>query len=80
MGLGSYTRSNPEICLIGVKGKGLKRTSMGVNSVIDYPVMEHSKKPPVVRKKIVELLGDRPRIELFARDSHDGWDCFGNEV
>lgn len=79
-GLGSYTRSNSEICLIGVKGDGLKRADMGVCSVIDWPVMEHSKKPDIVRKEIVRLLGDVPRIELFARHEYKGWDCFGDEV
>jgi N6-adenosine-specific RNA methylase IME4 len=79
-GLGSYTRSNSEICLIATKGNGLPREDMGVCSVIDWPVMAHSKKPDIVRKEIVRLLGDVPRIELFAREYKTGWDCFGNEV
>lgn len=29
---------------------------------------------------IVELFGDRPRLEMFARQKFDGWDVFGNEV
>jgi N6-adenosine-specific RNA methylase IME4 len=28
----------------------------------------------------VELLGDLPRIELFARQRSPGWDAWGNEV
>jgi len=40
----------------------------------------HSKKPDEVRRRIVELLGDIPRIELFARESVKGWDVWGNEV
>lgn len=40
---------------------------------------EHSRKPAIVRDKIVELLGDRPRIELFARERVPGWDGFGDE-
>ena len=44
------------------------------------PKEEHSKKPNIVRDKIVELCGDIPRIELFAREKIDGWDCYGNEV
>ena len=39
-----------------------------------------SKKPAIVRNKIVELVGDLPRIELFARQYSEGWDCGGNEV
>ena len=39
-----------------------------------------SKKPDVAREKIVELMGDLPRIELFARQTAEGWDSWGNEV
>ena len=35
---------------------------------------------PEVRERIVELFGDIPRIELFARESMSGWDCWGNET
>ena len=40
----------------------------------------HSRKPDIIRDKIVELMGDIPRIELFARQKVEGWDCWGNEV
>jgi N6-adenosine-specific RNA methylase IME4 len=41
---------------------------------------EHSKKPPEIRDRIVELYGDRSRIELFARGSlPEGWDGYGDE-
>lgn len=80
LGTGNYTRSNSELCLIGTKGNRLPRKSMAIGSVIDTPVENHSKKPDIVRRQIVELLGDLPRIELFARKEYKGWDCFGNEV
>ena len=41
---------------------------------------EHSKKPAIVRDKIVELFGDLPRVELFARQIADGWDSFGDQI
>lgn len=78
-GIGYYTKSNCEVCLIGVKGKPPK-VSNSVSSVIISPREEHSKKPDIVRDKIVELCGDLPRIELFARQKADGWDVWGNEV
>lgn len=28
----------------------------------------------------MELVGDLPRVELFARQKTDGWDSWGNEV
>ena len=51
-----------------------------VHSVIESPIEEHSKKPDIIRDKIVELCGDKPRIEMFARAKYDGWDCVGNQV
>ena len=78
-GIGYYTKSNCEVCLIGVKGKPIK-VSNSVSSVIISPRQEHSKKPDQIRDKIVELCGDVPRIELFARKKAEGWDVWGNEV
>ncbi|MAP33735.1 MAG: DNA methyltransferase, partial [Rickettsiales bacterium] len=51
-----------------------------VHSVIDTPLQQHSKKPDVVRDRIVELCGDLPRIELFARQKAEGWNAWGNQV
>lgn len=79
MGMGSYTRSNAEICLLGIKGKP-KRLSNKVRQIIYSPLQRHSEKPAETRERIVELFGDLPRIELFARESPEGWDVFGNEV
>ncbi len=78
-GLGFWTRGNAEICLLATKGKP-KRKSAKVSQLIIAPIDKHSKKPDIVREKIVELMGDLPRIELFARQTTPGWEVFGNEV
>jgi len=78
--MGYYTRANSEICLLASKGKTLPRLSKKVHSVILSKIEHHSKKPDIVRNKIVELFGDLPRVELFARSKTKGWDVFGNEV
>lgn len=78
-GGGHYTRSNPELCLLGVKGK-LPRISASVHSVIMSPVREHSRKPDEARERIVQLYGDVPRVELFARETNPGWISWGNEI
>ena len=78
-GVGYYTKSNCEICLLATKGK-VKPVSNFVSSVVIKPRYEHSKKPDCVRDRIVELCGDLPRIELFARQRTEGWDVWGNEV
>lgn len=83
MGLGAYTRANAEVCLLGVTPgfKARKRVcSHSVRQVIETPFEGHSKKPDEARRRIVELLGDVPRIELFARQRADGWDAWGNEI
>ena len=78
-GLGRWTRGNAEICLFAKRGKP-QRVSRSVRQIVLSPREEHSKKPDEVRDRIIELLGDLPRIELFARQHADGWDCWGNEV
>ena len=78
-GMGYWTRANSELCLIGTKGI-IKRKSNKVFQIVDTPIEEHSKKPDVVRDRIVELVGDIPRIELFARQTANNWDCWGNEI
>ena len=78
-GMGYWTRSNSEICMIATKGS-ITRQSASVHQIIDTPIEAHSKKPNITRDKIVELCGDIPRIELFAREKVDGWDAWGNEV
>lgn len=43
-------------------------------------ILYEDKEPEEVRRRIEELFGDVPRIELFARKRFHGWDCWGNEV
>lgn len=78
-GIGYYTKSNSEIALLGIKGK-MKPASNFVSQVVVSAREKHSKKPEIVKEKIVELFGDVPRIELFARQKTLGWDVWGNEV
>lgn len=79
IGLGYYTRSNAEYCLIGTRGKPGRPKNKGISSVIMSPIREHSRKPDVVRKHIMDMY-DGPYLELFAREETDGWDYFGNET
>ena len=82
-GMGAYTRANAEVCLLGVSPgfkAGERVRSHSVRQIIEAPWQGHSKKPDETRRRIVELLGDVPRIELFARQRADGWDAWGNEA
>lgn len=78
-GIGYYTKSNCEVCLLGVKGKPIK-VSNSVSSVVLSPKLRHSEKPSIIREHIVRLCGDIPRVELFARSKTIGWDTWGNEL
>lgn len=78
-GMGSYTRANSEDCLFAVRGKP-KRVDAGVRQMIMSPIREHSRKPDEVREGLTRLMGDVPRIELFARQRVPGWEAWGNEL
>jgi len=58
----------------------MKPVSNFVSQVIISERQQHSKKPDIVRNKIVELFGDLSRVELFARQRVSGWDTWGNEI
>lgn len=76
---GRWTMKSMEICLLGKRGKP-QREAKNVRQLVRATRREHSRKPDEVRERIVELMGDLPRIELFARRKVEGWDCWGNEV
>lgn len=78
-GMGYWSRANVEMCLLATRGK-IARINAGVRQLVVEPVREHSQKPDVVRDRIVQLMGDLPRLEMFARNKTPGWDCWGNEI
>lgn len=77
-GMGNYTRCNTEDCLIAVRGKPV-RASASVRQFIEHPIGRHSEKPPAVRDRLVQLMGDVKRIELFARHKTEGWQVWGDD-
>ena len=81
--LGFFTRRSCEFCFQGIKGnsKGLVKDHYVLQFVnAALPDRTHSRKPDEIRQRIVKLLGDIPRIELFARERVPGWNCWGNET
>ena len=68
------------------QAREMSKVSVDNPSVIYEPELiqsvpeRHSKKPNVVRDRIVELCGDIPRVELFAREFAEGWDSWGDEL
>ena len=80
-GMGYWTRKGAEICLLFTKGNP-KRSAWGrgVRQFLSERAQEHSRKPEEIKKRIIILMGDLPRIELFARQKTPGWDCIGNDI
>ena len=72
-------QGNAELCLLATKGQP-HRISKSVKQIVLAPRGRHSEKPAEVRERIVSLLGEQNRIELFARQYAEGWDCWGNEA
>jgi N6-adenosine-specific RNA methylase IME4 len=75
IGTGYWTRANPELCLLGTRGKP-KRQSKAVRELIVSPRREHSRKPDEIYERI-EALCEGPYLEMSARFPRDGWDSFG---
>jgi N6-adenosine-specific RNA methylase IME4 len=78
IGLGYWTRGNPEQCLLFTKGAP-KRKSAAVRQLLIAPRKEHSAKPPETYERIEALL-DGPYIEIFARNTRPGWSSWGDQL
>jgi len=81
--MGAYTmKSGVELCLLATKGKDAHKLvkKHNVRALVETHREKHSKKPDEARNRIVELLGDLPRIELFARQKTENWDAWGDGV
>jgi site-specific DNA-methyltransferase (adenine-specific) len=78
LGLGFWFRGQVELCLLGVRGH-VKPFRLQCANFIQSKALRHSEKPEEMRH-LIELTGLVPRIELFARQEVDGWDCWGDEV
>ena len=61
------------------KLKNIKKKN-NIKNLVFAERLQHSKKPNIIRNQIVELCGNLPRIELFAREKFEGWDYWGNEL
>ncbi len=86
-GVGSYTKSNGEFALLCAKGNiaqlrpPKEERDNTISSVLMAPRGEHSSKPNAqVMKNITTIFGNRPRIEIFARERVPGWDAIGYDI
>ncbi len=85
VGLGHWTRGNTEPCLLGVRGKpkridkAVQQLMMGDELVV-APIGAHSAKPIEAKNRMIQLMGDVPAIELFARSRDPRFESWGNEI
>ncbi len=68
---GPWLRGRTEHCILAVKGHPVINLT-NQSTVIHAPVREHSQKPDEFYR-LVETLCPGRRVELFARESRDGW-------
>jgi len=78
LGLGFWFRGQVELCLLGVRGR-VKPFRLQRANFIQSKALRHSEKPAEMRE-LIEATGLTPRIELFARQTVEGWDYYGDEV
>ena len=79
LGMGGVFVQTTEYLLMCRRGT-VKRKKRIDTTWFQHKRGKHSKKPDMFRDMIVDVFGDLPRIELFARQKTDGWDVWGNEV
>lgn len=79
-GVGYYTKSNSEPCLLATRGKAMKPIINTVSSLILAPRQEHSRKPEESLIRIERMYPDTKKLELFSREKREGWDSWGNEI
>jgi len=77
--LGYYFRNSSEHLIFAIRGKGLQTKDRTQGTWLIDDRLKHSQKPDAFYE-LIEKMSYEPRLELFARNKHDGWDCWGNEV
>lgn len=76
-------RFGHEYLLYMYKGKLLpiaKEERGKIHSVFTEQVKRHSQKPQVAYEIIERLYPDTKKLELYARNQRENWDCWGNEI
>jgi N6-adenosine-specific RNA methylase IME4 len=81
IGMGYYFRQQHELLLVATKGTpGAPEESVRTSSVIRSKREQHSKKPELVYELIETMYPKLKKIELFCRESRNGWAGWGNQA
>ena len=76
--MGNYNSVRHEFLLICVRGSCVPDIPKRLDSVVSIERTEHSRKPDEFRQIIDTLYPVGARLEMFAREAHEGWDIWGN--
>ena len=83
-GLGQYYRGITEHCIFACTKKRLPykvidgKRQQGTTGFYEAKTI-HSRKPATMRA-MIEKVSYEPRLEIFARQEFNGWDCYGDEI
>lgn len=83
LGVGHWLRNSTEHCALAVRGnvKAFSgRTLTNESTILHSPRREHSRKPENFYQLVDKLCPDITKLEMFARESRDGWDCWGDQA
>lgn len=81
IGMGYWARQRHELLLVATRGEmSPPPEGQRPDSVIEFPRGRHSAKPPTVHELIESIWPDTPKVEVFARETRDGWGSFGNQL
>jgi N6-adenosine-specific RNA methylase IME4 len=83
LGVGHWLRNSTEHCALAVRGnvKAFSgRTLTNESTILHSPRREHSRKPENFYQLVDKLCPDITKLEMFARESRVGWDCWGDEA
>lgn len=83
LGTGHWLRNATEHCALAVRGNVKAfagNTLTNQSSLLHARRREHSRKPDEFYQLVETLCPAMSKLEMFARESRQGWDCWGNEV
>ncbi|BAT56697.1 adenine-specific DNA methyltransferase DmnA (plasmid) [Nostoc sp. NIES-3756] len=83
LGTGHWLRNCTEHCALAVRGnvKAFAGCTLSNQSTILHaPRREHSRKPSSFFELVDNLCSNMTKLEVFARESRQGWDSWGDEV
>ena len=80
LGMGFHTSIQTELVLLFKRGQPGAFEKRMLPQVLISPRREHSRKPDEIRTALEVAYPGRRRLEVFARETVDGWESFGNET